>query len=101
MKRSALGLAGIMAASLAMGEAPRRDINEVLRQHDTALLKVPGVVGICVGLLPNGDQPCLRVMLSQRTPQAESLIPRMIEGYPVVVEVTGEITPQNREISGN
>jgi hypothetical protein len=78
---------------MAQDTSPKRDINDVLRAHDKELLAVPGVVGVFVGLLEDGKTPCLKVMLAQKSPEAERAIPKMLEGYPVVVEVTGEIRP--------
>jgi len=71
----------------------RRDINTVLRTHDQELLKLPGVVGVYVGVLPDGKTPCLKVMLARAVPATRQALPKSIEGYPVVAEVTGEIRP--------
>ena len=38
-------------------------------------------------------RPCLKVMLARLTPETERKIPRDIEGYPVVTEISGEIRP--------
>ncbi|HYJ04365.1 MAG TPA: hypothetical protein VEX43_04485 [Chthoniobacterales bacterium] len=73
--------------------SPKRDINAVLRDHDKKLLAIPGVVGVYVGVLEDGKTPCLKVMLARKTPEAERDVPKSIEGYPVVSEVTGEIRP--------
>ena len=72
---------------------PRRDINDVLRAHDKELLAIPGVVGVYVAALEDGKTPCLKVMLAQKSAETERAIPKTLEGYPVVVEVTGEIRP--------
>ena len=72
---------------------PRRDINAVLADHDDQLLAVPGVVGVYVGLLEDEKTTCLKVMLARKDRKLERSIPRVIEGYPVVTEVTGEIRP--------
>jgi hypothetical protein len=72
---------------------PRRDIDDVLRAHDKALLAIRGVVGVYVGLLDDGKTPCLKVMLAQKSAETERAIPKTLEGYPVVIEVTGEIRP--------
>jgi hypothetical protein len=71
----------------------KRDINAVLRDHDEELLAIPGVVGVYVAVLEDGKTPCLKVMLARKTPEADRDIPKSIEGYPVVSEVTGEIRP--------
>ena len=73
--------------------SPKRDINAVLRDHDRELLAIPGVVGVYVALLEDGKTPCLKVMLARKTPEIEGAIPKTLEGYPVVSEVTGEIRP--------
>ena len=75
--------------------SPRRDINAVLAAHEKELLAITGVVGVYVGVLEDGRTPCLKVMLAHKTPQSRK-IPRLIEGYPVVVEITGEIRPMHR-----
>lgn len=56
-------------------------------------MAMPGVVGVYVGLLDDGVTPCLKVMLRQNDPKLERSIPRVIEGYRVVTDVTGEIRP--------
>ena len=73
--------------------SPKRDINAVLADHDKRLLAISGVVGVYVGLLGDGQTPCLKVMLARKDSKLERSIPRNIEGYPVVTEVTGEIRP--------
>jgi hypothetical protein len=73
--------------------SPKRDINAVLRDHDQQLLAIPGVVGVYVAVLEDGKTPCLKVMLARKTPETDRDIPKSIEGYPVVSEVTGEIRP--------
>src|SRR5205814_1559218 len=82
-----LGFAQLMAES----PSPRRDINAVLAAHDRQLLELPAVVGVYVGVLADGKTPCLKVMLARRMPETERKIPREIEGYPVVTEISGEI----------
>jgi hypothetical protein len=70
---------------------PRRDINAVLAAHDRELLALPDVVGVGVSVLPDHITPCLRVMLARNNFKTKRAIPRFIEGYPVMIEVTGEI----------
>lgn len=72
---------------------PQRNINAVLAEHDKRLLAISGVVGVYVGLLPDGHTPCLKVMLAARTPELDHHIPHSLAGYQVVTEVTGEIHP--------
>jgi hypothetical protein len=73
--------------------SPKRDINAVLAAHDRELLAIPDVVGVYVGVLEDRRTACLKVMLARNNPETERKIPHLLEGYPVVVEVTGEIRP--------
>ena len=84
-----LGFAQLMAES----PSPKRDINAVLAAHDRQLLELPAVVGVYVCVLADGKTPCLKVMLARSNPEPERKIPREIEGYPVVTEISGEIRP--------
>lgn len=96
-------LAIVLAALLVAGcestmpsptpRGDRRDINAVLADHDKRLMAIPGVVGVYVGLLEDNATPCLKVMLRQSDPKLEKSLPRVLEGYRVVTEVTGEIKP--------
>jgi len=77
---------------MAESPSPRRGINTVLAAHDQQLLDLPAVVGVYVGVLADGKTQCLKVMLARPAPETEK-IPREIEGYPVVTEISGEIHP--------
>ena len=59
-------------------------------------MALPGVVGIYVGLMDDQKTVCLKVMLARKDAQLEHSIPRQIEGYFVVTEVTGPIKPMAR-----
>jgi hypothetical protein len=80
-------------SDMAQGSSPtpKRDINAVLRDHQTELMSIPGVVGVYVGLLPDGKTPCLKLMLAKEI--KDRAVPRELEGYAIVPEVTGEIRP--------
>ena len=83
-------------ANLMIGKAspmPKRDINAVLRDHDRELMAIPNVVGVYVGALEATNEPCLKVMLKRELSKQDQQVPKRIEGYPVVTEVTGEIHP--------
>lgn len=66
-----------------------RPIEEVLAAHTDSLMAVPGVVGTAIGLCDGA--PCIRVLLSRASDAARQRIPARLEGYPVQVEVTGQI----------
>ena len=90
-----LAFTTVCQENMAQNNSPgsKRDINAVLRDHDKELLAIPGVVGVYVAVLEDGKTPCLKVMLARKTPETDRDIPKSIEGYPVVSEVTGEIRP--------
>ncbi len=69
---------------------PDRPIADVLASHTPELMALPGVVGTCQGARPDGT-PTIVVMLVTPDAGLERRIPRVLEGWPVVVEVTGEI----------
>jgi hypothetical protein len=69
---------------------PERPIADVLASHTPELMALPGVVGTYQGARPNGT-PAIVVMLAGPDAGLERRIPRVLEGWPVVLEVTGEI----------
>ncbi|HEY5910613.1 MAG TPA: hypothetical protein VJA21_08425 [Verrucomicrobiae bacterium] len=97
----AFGLCGLILITNAcrhqMPETPpnsqRPDINQVLERHQQELMALPNVVGVCVALMPDEKSLCLKVLLSRKDRATRSRLPKTLEGYPVVSEVTGEIRP--------
>jgi hypothetical protein len=49
---------------------------------------IAGVVGVAIGAVDG--QPVIKLVI-KKTPALEQKIPKMVEGYPVVLEETGEI----------
>ncbi len=66
-----------------------KNATEVLEEHAQELMSIPGVVGIAQGLC-NGN-PCIKVYISEKTPEVSEKVPPFLEGYPVMVEETGKI----------
>jgi hypothetical protein len=87
----------VYSQSMAEPNSPKtnRDINAVLAAHDKELLAIPDVVGVYVGTTEDGT-PCLKVMVARKNPESEQKIPRTIEGYPVVKEITGRVRALGR-----
>jgi len=69
---------------------PERPIAAVLAAHTPELMALPGVVGTYQGARPDGA-PAIVVMLARHDDALERRIPRALEGWPVVLEVTGEL----------
>jgi hypothetical protein len=64
-------------------------IKEVLKKYTKDLMSIPGVVGTGQGLCEG--KPCIKVFVIKKTPDLDQKIPKTLDGYPVVVEETGEI----------
>jgi len=75
---------------------PEKTVGEVLKEHTGELMSVPGVVGTAEGLCD--DRPCIKVYVIKRSLEIDKKIPGTLEGYPVKIEVTGELRtmPENR-----
>jgi hypothetical protein len=63
-----------------------------LEKHRDRLMAIPGVEGIGIG--GSDDSPTVIVMVSRGGAKMRKKLPTKVEGYPVKVEVTGEITAQ-------
>ena len=68
------------------------NIDDVIKKHADSLMAIPGVVGLYHGLDEKGSS-CLKVMVIKVDAEVERRIPKMLEGYAVVIEETGEIRP--------
>ena len=69
---------------------PERPIADVPASHTPELMALPGVVGTYQGAQPDGT-PAIVVMLARSDAGLERRIPHALEGWPVILEVTGEI----------
>lgn len=67
----------------------RRPLSAVLAEQTPGLMAIPGVVGTGEGR--EGNRPVLLVLVARDTPELRARLPREVEGYPVVVHVTGEV----------
>jgi hypothetical protein len=66
-----------------------KEIKEVLSKHSEDLMAIPSVVAVGQGAY-NGS-PCIKIFVSKKTTKLEEKIPKNLEGYPVIIEETGEI----------
>jgi hypothetical protein len=87
-------LAGVMACASAQSggsTVATKSIDQVLAAHTDSLMALPGVVGTAIGLY-EGER-CIKVLVVDSGSGAIKKIPDHLEGYRVVVEVTGTIRP--------
>ncbi len=68
------------------------NIDTVLADHTPRLMSLEGVVGVYRSELEDGT-PCIKVMVVKKTKTLEDEIPDTLDGFPVVIEETGEIRP--------
>jgi hypothetical protein len=68
---------------------PEKTIEQVQQEHTEAWMAIPGVVGTAIG--QHKGKPCILVFTAANTEQVRRKIPPTVEGYPVVVQYTGEI----------
>ena len=71
-----------------------KTIEKVLEEHTNAWMAVPGVVGTGIGL--SEGRPCIKVYVVEQTPELAAKIPATVDGYRVILEVTGEIRALDR-----
>ncbi len=65
-----------------------RPIREVLAERTVEWMAIPGVVGTAVGEWEG--RSCIKVLVAEMTAELAARFPTDVEGYPVVVEETGE-----------
>ena len=63
---------------------------QVLEQHQEQLMSIPGVEG--VGLGGSEGRPEIIIMVRQQRTAMANTLPKQLNGYPVRVEISGEIT---------
>lgn len=69
------------------------ELTRVIAKHAEALMAIPGVEGMAVGLLDDGKTPCLQILVEKRTPELEARLPETLDGHPVVLVESGGIRP--------
>jgi hypothetical protein len=75
---------------------PTDDIKSVMESHVRELMAIDGVVGVAIGALDDGRQ-CIRVLLVNDSTELRQKIPRELDGFPVDIDVTGEIRAMSDE----
>ena len=67
----------------------QKTIEEVLAERTPEWMAIPGVVGTGIGKCDG--KPCITVLAAKATDSLRQRIPKEVEGYPVRLEVSGEI----------
>jgi hypothetical protein len=89
---AACGALGAQTAPGALGQPTvTKTITAVIDENSERLLALPGVVGLAEGL--TDGKPCVLLLVERRTPELDAQVPATIDGYPVVIKVTGSLRP--------
>jgi len=67
---------------------PKRTIEQVQEEHTDEWMAIPGVEGTAIGLYKG--KPCIRIFTSSKPKEVRAKIPSKVEGYPVIIEETGQ-----------
>lgn len=70
-----------------------KTISEVKRAHEAALLALPDVASVGVGRDGKGGEAIV-VSLARDNAEAKARLPGRLDGYPVIVKITGAIRSQ-------
>ena len=65
-----------------------KTIEQVQEEHTNEWMAIPGVEGTAIGLFEG--KPCIKIFISSKMDQIRTKIPSKVEGYPIIVEETGE-----------
>ncbi len=65
-------------------------INVILDKHHDEIMAIPGVVGVGIGN-KNGSSAIV-IMVKELTPVLKTKLPQSLDGVPVAIEQTGEIS---------
>jgi hypothetical protein len=66
----------------------QKTIEQVQEEHTDEWMAIPGVEGTAIGLFDG--KPCIKVFTSSKPQQLRAKISSTIDGYPVIIEETGE-----------
>jgi hypothetical protein len=67
---------------------PAKSIEQVLKENTDAWMAIDGVEGTAIGLYKG--KPCIKILASVKAQELRGKIPSVVEGYPVIIEETGE-----------
>ena len=73
----------------------QKTIEQVQREYTDVWMEIPGVVGTAIGM--HRGKPCILVLTASDSPEIRDKVPSIVEGYPVVIQYTGEIRALEQE----
>jgi hypothetical protein len=67
----------------------KKPIEQVLKEHTDRLMSIEGVVGTAIGECQR--EPCIKVLVEEKTPVVEKRIPSSLDGWKVEIEEVGRV----------
>ena len=67
---------------------PRMTIEQVQEKYSDQWMALEGVVGTGIGEFKG--KPCIKIFVTKKSKELMKKIPATVEGFPVILEVTGE-----------
>jgi hypothetical protein len=67
---------------------PAKSIEQVLKENTDPWMGIDGVEGTATGL--HKGKPCIKIFTSVKAQELRGKIPSAVDGYPVIIEETGE-----------
>lgn len=64
-----------------------KTIQQVQEEHTPEWMAIDGVEGTAIGLYK--DKPCIKIFTSKKAEDLRTVIPSIVEDYPVIIEETG------------
>jgi len=77
---------------------PQSSITDVIAAHTEEWMQLPGVVG-AKDTLQNGHS-VIKISVQDYTPELQQKLPKQQDGYPVMVEVVGQLNPPGNNAEG-
>lgn len=71
---------------------PSAEVIRVMNRYADSLMAISGVTGVSVGADEDG-LPLIMILIREESAELRALLPDSLEGYPVQVNVSGEIRP--------
>ncbi|MBN1973030.1 MAG: hypothetical protein JW787_05290 [Sedimentisphaerales bacterium] len=65
-----------------------KNIEQVQKEHTDEWMVIPGVEGTAIG--QKQGKPCIIIFSSIAPKKLKNLIPSIIEGYPIIIRLTGK-----------
>jgi hypothetical protein len=79
-------------SALSESSAPVVAASAIKDRHESDLFKIPGVIGTGIGAAGQPGKVAIQVYVDHATPQIDSAVPATLEGIPVKVIETGQLT---------